>query len=196
MRADGGEPAIICMIRGTFRRQNLVLRVHQLNSGSMRILIAHVGALLDYNLKNCSASSKERHIVTCLTRGNTEPLHRKLCTFFASQNVCVENCLYHGGLTENEREDAIIRWNNQSKKHFIMFCTEFFSARVDAPNVRTVIIVGRSRSLVEFWQVASRGGRDGNRAVVHVVYYQSHIISAAAYDREEVLCTFRPNDHL
>ena len=44
-----------------------------------------------------------------------------------------------------------------------MVCTEEFDVGIDAPSVRSVIVAGGSRSLVDFWQVTGRGGRDGNR---------------------------------
>ena len=59
-------------------------------------------------------------------------------------------------------------WSENMTQDFIIFCTEGFGAGVDAPNVRTVVVVGGSRSLFYFWQVASREGRDGAGCTVHI----------------------------
>jgi len=51
-------------------------------------------------------------------------------------------------------------------KIMIMFSSIAFGLGIDIPDVRTVIVVFRSSTLQEFWQLANRAGRDGRRATV------------------------------
>ena len=69
-----------------------------------------------------------------------------------------------------------------------MFCTEGFGVGIDAPNVRTVVVVGSSRSLIDFWQVAGRRGRDDAACTMDILYHACQLIAAGADDRYDPAC--------
>ena len=120
-------------------------------------------------------------------------LHGKWDPFLRAQNSNIECGLYHSGLSREKLDQAMEQWAANSKNHFVMFCTEGFGMGVDAPNVETVVVAGGSHSLVDFWQVAGRGGRDGSRCLVKVFYHRSHLISAGAFENYEVECDVQRN---
>ncbi|PXF39443.1 ATP-dependent helicase SGS1 [Gracilariopsis chorda] len=80
---------------------------------------------------------------------------------------------YHAGMSENARMAAHKQWTSFSSTSNltndcmpvidigIMVCTSAFGAGVDAPNVRIVMHLGGSSSLVDYAQEAGRAGRDG-----------------------------------
>lgn len=57
-----------------------------------------------------------------------------------------------------------------------MVCTEGFCTDVDAPDVRTVTISGRSRSTLEAWKAVGRFERDGTAGKLKMLSKRAHIM--------------------
>jgi hypothetical protein len=91
---------------------------------------------------------------------------------------------YHSKLNCDAKAEAVRAWEEtNSRKLTVMVATDGFCTGTDSPDVRTVIIAGGSRSVVEFWQAAGRAGRDGKVAYVNVLYHYDHVVRAMGGDR-------------
>ena len=175
------------VIRGTSRRPNLSLNVVLLRKGIFNLMSANVGALL-YSACKKGGNMKERHIVMCLTIEHATRLHEKWNRNFTegTGEWDVECGLYHSKMRQELQMQSLQAWCKNEKCHFVMFATEGFGVGIDASNVRTVIVAGGSRSLIEFWQVTGRAGRDGDPAFIHVLYHSSFLLWAGAHEKERM----------
>ena len=55
-----------------------------------------------------------------------------------------------------------------------MVAKEAFGCAIDSKYVRTVVVAGRSRSLMAFWQKAGHCGRDANTTEILALYHPAH----------------------
>ncbi|TJY35853.1 RecQ family ATP-dependent DNA helicase [Pontimicrobium aquaticum] len=69
---------------------------------------------------------------------------------------------YHGGLTNNEKEQHLNQWFNNQKQ--VMVATNAFGMGIDKPDVKTVIHVNLPESLESYFQEAGRAGRNEKKA--------------------------------
>ncbi|RPD52092.1 P-loop containing nucleoside triphosphate hydrolase protein [Lentinus tigrinus ALCF2SS1-6] len=74
-------------------------------------------------------------------------------------------------LTNQDRENIAQRWYDGTYK--VMVATDAFGPGNDYPSVRYVFVVGAPRGIVDFLQMAGRGGRDGARAEVQLYHFKS-----------------------
>jgi len=68
--------------------------------------------------------------------------------------------------------------------HFVMIATDGFGTGIDAPDVRHVVVVGCSRSLIDMWQIVGRIGRDGLIGRAAIPYHSSHAKCVSVEDVE------------
>lgn len=69
---------------------------------------------------------------------------------------------YHGGLTNNEKDNALDNWMQNRKQ--VMVATNAFGMGIDKADVKTVIHLNLPESLESYFQEAGRAGRNGNKA--------------------------------
>eukprot|EP00171_Calliarthron_tuberculosum_P006647 IDg6647t1 len=82
----------------------------------------------------------------------------------------------HSKLSISEKAQATREWKHSDpRKLTVIAATDRFCTGTYSPDVRTVIIADRSRSIVEFWQAAGRAGRDRKVAYVSGLYYYDHL---------------------
>lgn len=191
VRALGCSTESTTEIRGNSERSNLEFEIKKISGNDEKLLFANVGAALVRELKRIETifgGEKERHIVMCLTIGQAEKLYSRYVRgagSFRSSAIDVEFGIYHSQLVQDEKTRQTQRWMANEKKHFVMFCTEGFGVGIDSPNVRTVTFVGGSRSLIDFWQVAGRGGRDERMAKV-IILYNPAVLEACTSGGSEI----------
>ena len=190
VRSFGCDPDTITTIRGNPRRPNLRLSVKILSpkKDNFRLAEIHLGAYLSAQLDQ-GGDEQQRLIVMCLTVEHAKRFHAKWAGYFHRIRSDTSCALYHGRLKQKCAEEAMNAWSaaSRGKRNFVMFATEGFGVGIDAPNVRHVIIVGGSRSLLDFWQVAGRAGRDGAVAWVHVLFSTTLLKMAGALQEKEII---------
>jgi ATP-dependent DNA helicase RecQ len=76
--------------------------------------------------------------------------------------------LYHGKLTNREREDVQRRFMDDELQ--VMVATSAFGLGVDKPNIRFIVHYNFPDSLETYYQEAGRAGRDGKPARVTLLY--------------------------
>ena len=67
-------------------------------------------------------------------------------------------------ISDAQREAMINRWF--TGQHRVMVATDAFGPGNDYPHVQDVFLVGSPNGVVDFLQMAGRGGRDGNTASI------------------------------
>ena len=85
----------------------------------------------------------------------------------------VELLIYQEKMKNHEKDAALTSWNapyQKGRPFKVMVCTSAFGTGVDAPDVRSVTVVGLTRSLLELSQVLGRIGRDGKAGRLHLIY--------------------------
>ena len=164
------------VFRGCLRRENVAISVSmppRMASSSARITN-------DDTLKHLSSVFKKeksqngRHIIFTQSREsvNKFDLEESNGRPFPWRGH-VELLRYHAKMSVETKEEALAAWNaeyQKGKPFKVIVCTSAFGTGVDAPDVRSVTIVGMARSLLELAQVLGRVGRDGKPGLLHVVY--------------------------
>lgn len=117
-----------------------------------------------------------RCVVVCLTTQDADEVGEIVRETVRQADVTV----YHSKRDAWARESAMRRWQNalEKGKLRVVVATEGFTTGTDAGGVRLVVFAGGSRSLVEFWQAAGRGARDGGVAEVVVFYNKTMVCKA------------------
>lgn len=89
-------------------------------------------------------------------------------------------------ITDTTRLDMVRCWL-AGDKYKIMVATDAFGPGNDYPHVRHVFFVGSPRGVVDFSQMAGRGGRDGGLAYVHTLLLEKESISSCKPGEKDVL---------
>ncbi|EJF55380.1 hypothetical protein DICSQDRAFT_130619 [Dichomitus squalens LYAD-421 SS1] len=100
-------------------------------------------------------------------------------------------------ISDAQREAMTQRW--LSGHHPVMVATDAFGPGNDYPHVQDVFLVGSPRGVVDFLQMAGRGGRDGNRASIVVFSLGDTVPIPSAADRHVGRAELEPlikNPHL
>ena len=77
-------------------------------------------------------------------------------------NKGIESTYYHGGLSNNEKEEYLTQWLNNQKPTIV--ATNAFGMGIDKPDVKTVIHVNLPESIESYFQEAGRAGRNNKKA--------------------------------
>lgn len=80
---------------------------------------------------------------------------------------------YHGGMTNIEKEKHYKLWIKNDVQ--VMVATNAFGMGIDKPDVKTVIHLGLTDNLENYYQEAGRAGRDGNKAFAIILKNQNDI---------------------
>ncbi len=100
----------------------------------------------------------DKTIVFCNHREKASELHAYL------SDHDIQSCLYHGGLEQNERERALIKFKNGSSNH--MICTDLGSRGIDIDLVKYIIHYQLPRLETEFTHRNGRSSRQNSEGVV------------------------------
>ena len=178
-----GASAECKVIRGNLHRQNIALKRYCLQNGREDLLLS---ALVTSSLAFVTSPQSEgRHIISVLSRGMAETIHSSLSSAVSKHGVKCKVLLYHSHLDDEEKRNSLQGWNEGSSVQFtaiVMVCTSGFTVGIDAPNVRSLIITGAERSIIEAWQSIGRLGRDGLPATVLFLWHESYLRRANVTD--------------
>jgi len=104
-----------------------------------------------------------RSIVYCLTDQEAQFCHKNI----------TGSCLYTGKYNNIRRNESISQWSTPGSLYRIMVATTAFAAGVDYAHVRHVFIMKATYTLIDFVQMAGRGGRFADTiAFVHLVQWR------------------------
>jgi ATP-dependent DNA helicase RecQ len=77
-------------------------------------------------------------------------------------NKGIDSTYYHGGLSNNQKEEHLTQWLNNQKPTIV--ATNAFGMGIDKPDVKAVIHVNLPESIESYFQEAGRAGRNGEKA--------------------------------
>lgn len=106
-----------------------------------------------------------------------------------------KTAFYHAGLTKAARHEIERRFRTGE----VEFCvaTSAFGEGVNIPDIRHVVLYHLPFNDVEFNQMSGRGGRDGARATIHLLYGQKdarineYILQSLAPPRDALAAVYR-----
>lgn len=141
--------------KGSFDRENLEINVHK--------EIDKLEFIRDFLKENEEKSG----IIYCLTRKEVEALY----DYLNDLNFSVLK--YHAGLSDSEKEYYQKSFFNDDKD--IMIATNAFGMGIDKENIRFIIHFTFPKNIENYYQEIGRGGRDGEKAVCHLLYSRDDI---------------------
>ncbi len=142
------------LIKSGFERPNLSYIVRQCED--------KLGQLL-----NICSNVSGTGIVYVRSRKKTE----ELAEFLKTNGISAS--FYHAGLGQDSRSDRQEQWLNDKIR--IMVCTNAFGMGIDKPDVRFVVHFDVPDSPEAYFQEAGRGGRDGRRSYVVLLWNNTDI---------------------
>ncbi len=128
-----------------FERPNLFFEVYDCRSKKDKL--DRIEAVLDH-------WQGESSLIYCATRKQVEEVGKEL------EKMGIHAGLYHGGLSDSERErvqDAFMNDNYQ-----VLIATNAFGMGVDKSDIRTIIHYNIPGSIEAYYQEGGRAGRDGD----------------------------------
>jgi len=143
------------IFKQSFFRPNLAYMVYYENDKYFRI---------ERILKKYNASS----IIYVRNR----KLTLEVSSFLASKDITATH--YHGGLTNDEKNENMTAWLNNQKQ--VMVATNAFGMGIDKPDVKTVIHLNLPESIESYFQEAGRVGRNGDKAFAVILKNNSDAV--------------------
>ena len=113
----------------------------------------------------------------------------------AVDELAWKTAFYHGGLSKAARHEIERRFRTGE----VEFCvaTSAFGEGVNIPDIRHVVLYHLPFNDVEFNQMAGRGGRDGAKATIHLLFGErdarinEYILSSLAPQRDALAAVYR-----
>lgn len=184
VKACGSDKDCLDIVISDPCRRNLSLKVVDLVDESQKTMIAGVVAAVK-SQQNSIGADTGRMLVVCLTIQDSVHIHQALAEEFGKKDIL----LHHSNLRKQERSDVMRQWKCPINGVWrVIVATEGFSTGTDAPDVRLVLFAGAARNLVDFWQGAGRGGRDGKSGEVTVLFHRAHVERGNAGETGKLLC--------
>ncbi|MCB1071355.1 MAG: RecQ family ATP-dependent DNA helicase, partial [Kiritimatiellae bacterium] len=141
-----------------FARPNLTLHVTRVRNRKEKI--ERIAAQLQ----------KDRAgIIYCATRKNAERVAAAL------EDMKLKPVLYHGGLSDQEREKAQNRF--MAEPHPVVVATNAFGMGIDRPDIRFVVHFDIPGSVEAYYQEAGRAGRDGEPATCELLFNYADVMT-------------------
>lgn len=134
-----------------FARKNLRIQITEVDNEEHK-----------YKRLNTIILAHKTGIIYCATRKNVENV------FMALKELGHKSICYHGGLSENERnetQDIFI-----GKKVDIVVATNAFGMGIDRDDIRFVVHFDMPGSVEAYYQEAGRAGRDGKESVCELLF--------------------------
>lgn len=139
------------------------------------------------------ARKKEKTVVYVNSREEAVKLARIVRK--AVGELAWKTAFYHGGLSKVARHEIERRFRTGE----VEFCiaTSAFGEGVNIPDIRHVVLFHLPFNDVEFNQMAGRGGRDGARATIHLLFGQKDarinefILNSLAPERDALASVYR-----
>ena len=142
------------LFKDTFYRANLAYQVFKTED-------------ILYKVKQILTKIKEPSIIYVSTRNQTKTISDYL------NNNNFKSSYYHGGLSNEEKENSFTSWMNETTK--TMVATNAFGMGIDKDNVKVVIHIDLPFSIENYIQEAGRAGRNGNKAFSVILYNNTTI---------------------
>ncbi|MFW5962354.1 MAG: single-stranded-DNA-specific exonuclease RecJ [bacterium] len=99
---------------------------------------------------------------------NSKKKTQELAMFLADALPNIRTTFYHSGLTPQERKSVETFFNKGEIQ--ILVATSAFGEGVNIKDILHVVLYHMNFSLIDFTQQAGRAGRDGMKAVIHLLF--------------------------
>lgn len=154
------------LLHGDIRRQNIRLRVHEIDSELRRGDAALIFRLKFDLLREELKWAKKKGgavIVYCNTPSLVEDTVRTL------KKKGIKAAAFHSRLPQREKDRVLKLFQTEAKPPVIV-ATSAFGMGIDRKDVRLVVHFSLPLSIDEYWQECGRAGRDGKRARATLIF--------------------------